>query len=48
MKFYDVRNEHPIPSDEHPGRKRKEIDLIIVLVSHVGQPEFVFEAKQLL
>ena len=46
-KFYAVRNEHPIPSDEHPGKKRNDIDLIIEFVAGVGRPEFVFEAKQL-
>ncbi len=46
-KFYAVHNEHPIPSDEHPGKERSDIDLIIEFVARVGRPEYVFEAKQL-
>jgi hypothetical protein len=46
-KFYDVHNEDPIPSDIHPGKGRRPLDLAIVLVPGLGRPEFVFEAKQL-
>jgi len=46
-KFYAVRNEHPIPNAARPGKKRKEIDLIIELAEGEGRPEYVFEAKQL-
>jgi len=45
--FYNVHNEHPIPSDEHPGKQRECIDLAIVFVAGRGRPEFVLEAKQL-
>lgn len=47
VQFYDVHNESPIPSDEHPGKERDCIDLTIVFVTDRGRPEFVFEAKQL-
>ncbi len=45
--FYNIHNEYAIPSDEHPGKQRKCIDLAIVFVAGRGRPEFVLEAKQL-
>jgi len=46
-KNYAVHNEAPIPSDEHPGKKRECMDLVVEFVAQAGRPEYVFEAKPL-
>lgn len=46
-KHYEVHNERPISGGLRKGRSRREIDLVIRLVSEVGRPEYVFEAKPL-